>query len=160
MKLPVVMFLVLSFVLVGLLMGACSKDKDDKKQTNTATDALKNLDAANQANRANQTIPNKAPQVTILSPSIGVTVTTSPLEVSWTITDENKDAVAVDVSHREIVSGGTPGEFIIDMPVTTPDPGKFSLDVTNFKKPGDFEIQVRGSDGSLSNVAFARFRRE
>lgn len=160
MKRQVLFAIMITLVLVGGLLSACKKDKEDKKQTQQAQDALKNLDASNQANRANQTIPNKAPQVTILAPAIGTVVTTSPLEVSWTITDENKDKIAVDVSHREIVAGAAPGEFTVDMPVTTPDPGKFSLDVSNFKKPGDFEIQVRGSDGSLSNVAFARFRKE
>ena len=41
----------------------------------------------------------------------------------------------------------------------TPDPKKFLFDIGPLKSGSDYEIQVKASDGSLSNVAFTRFKK-
>lgn len=140
------------------LLVSCS-DSEDKQQTGAANDALKNLDAENQKSREGQTIPNIAPQVTVLAPSTGSSVASSPVEISWTATDQNGDKLGVNVDYRMISAAAGQDAYKPIMPFTTPDPKKFSWDVASLAK-GDYEVMVKVSDGSLSNVAFSRVKRE
>lgn len=152
--LSIMFMIVASFFII-----ACSDDSSDQQQTGAASDALKNLDAENQKNRQGQTIPNQAPQVTIVSPSTGSSVTASPVEISWTASDQNGDKLGVDVDYRVIGAAAGQDAYKPIMPFTTPDPKKFSWDIASLAK-GDYEVMVKVSDGSLSNVAFSRVKRE
>jgi len=145
-------------LVASVFIMSCS-DSEDQQQTGAATDALKNLDAENQKNREGQTIPNIAPQVTVLTPATGSSVTASPVEISWTATDQNGDKLGVNVEYRVI--GAATGQDVYKpiMPFTTPDPKKYSWDIASLAK-GDYEVMVKVSDGSLSNVAFSRIKRE
>jgi len=157
MSLGIKSLIITLLILSTVILSACSSDEEDKQQNQQSTDALKNLDAENQKNRANQPIPNQAPVVTIVSPATGSTVTDSNVVISWTATDTNGDKLALDVGYRPIVAGQTPGEYIQALGPTTPDPKNFTLDLSKLSK-GDYELLVRANDGSLSGAAFARFK--
>ncbi|MEK6961469.1 MAG: Ig-like domain-containing protein [Nanoarchaeota archaeon] len=149
---------IILMLITSALLVSCS-DSEDKQQTGAATDALKNLDAENQKSREGQTIPNVAPQVTILAPSTGSSVTASPVEISWTATDQNGDKLGVDVQYRLIGAAASSDSYKPIMQFATPDPKKVSWDIASLAK-GDYEVMVKVSDGSLSNVAFSRVKRE
>lgn len=141
---------------VSMFLTACGGDSSDQPQAQQAQQALQNLDAENQANRANQTIPNLPPQITIISPSTGSSVSASPLAISWTATDQNNDKLGVEIQYRVVAD--TMGAYQSVMPFTTPDPKNFSWNI-NSLATGDYELMIKVSDGSLSNVAFSRIKK-
>ncbi|MEK6961468.1 MAG: Ig-like domain-containing protein [Nanoarchaeota archaeon] len=146
-----------AMILTGsLFLAACGGDSQDQPQAQQSQQALQNLDAENQKNRANQTLPNVPPQITIISPSTGSSVSASPLAVSWTATDQNNDKLGVEVQYRVVAD--TMGAYQSVMPFTTPDPKNFSWNI-NSLSAGDYELMVKVSDGSLSNVAFSRIKK-
>lgn len=148
----------LAVIVTGsIFIAACGGDSSDQPQAQAAQDALQNLDAENQKNRENQTIPNIPPQITIISPSTGSSVSASPLVVSWTATDQNNDKLGASIQYRTVAE--PMGAYQQVMAFTTPDPKNYSWDIHSLAN-GDYELMVGVSDGSLSNVAFSRIKKE
>jgi len=156
MRLAIFCALLMVIVSGSVFLVACS-DSEDQPQTQAAQTALQNLDAENQANRANQTIPNLPPQISIISPATGSSITSSTLAISWTATDQNNDKLGVDIQYRVVAD--TMGAYQSIMPFTTPDPKNYSWDISKVSN-GDYELIVKVSDGSLSNVAFSRIKKQ
>lgn len=145
----------LLLLFVWLVIASCGDDgggAQDSHETTQSSDALNAQDQANLAAKNKNT--NVAPQIQILSPASGTTVSASPLGITWTAVDDSGQVPTAELSIRNI----NVNDKTVIMP-SQKSTGSFSYAGYGALPSGDYEIQLTSSDGSLSNTAFTRIKK-
>ena len=147
------------FIIVALgwlvSCGGGDEQQVDRQQTDDSFAKQQQIDEANKAALEKAQKINTAPTVQILAPSNGAIITQSSLTVEWTAVDDSGIAPSVELAIRNIQ---TDARTII-MPQTK-STGSFSWPGFSSLSPGDYEIQLTATDGTLSNIAFARIKKQ
>lgn len=148
-KIVVFLLLILSFVVIS-----CGGDEggQDRSETSQSGQALANQDDLNRIDKTKKT--NVGPQVEIVSPSTGSTVTESTLLIKWTAVDDSGAVPTAELSIRNVNTN----EKNTIMP-SKPSTGSFPFAGFGALAKGDYEIQLVSSDGVLSNTAFSRVKK-
>jgi len=139
---------------LALTVISCGEDESgqDRSETSQSGQALANEDSLNQADRTKKS--NVGPQVEIISPSTGSTVTDSSTLIKWTAVDDSGVIPTAEISIRNVNSN----EKSIIMS-SRPSTGSFTFAGFGALPAGDYELQLVSSDGVLSNTAFSRVKK-
>lgn len=153
-KLVMIYFIVLISMTVLAACGGGDESRVDQQQTDDSAAKQAAEDEKNRLalEKAKQT--NVGPQLVIITPANGATVPSGPLLITWTATDDSGEKPMIGITIKNVDTGT----------VTSVIPDSADTGSTNWAGyanlvKGDYEIQLKGSDSKLSNVAFCRIKK-
>ena len=156
MRIPFTIIAIALLMIGGAILESCGGDDgggaQDTHETEQSSDAMKSQDSSNKAEKAK--LSNVGPQIQIIMPSTGSTISGSSLQIQWTATDDSGAKPAAELSIRNVNSN----DRTVIM-ASQPSIGSFTWTGFGSLSAGDYEIQLTASDGGLSNTAFSRIKK-
>lgn len=153
-KLVAICLIALVSLIVAASCGGGDEQQADKQQTDDSAAKQAAIDEANRLALEKAKNVNVGPQLQIIAPANGATIPSGPLLIIWTATDDSGEKPLIEISIKNVDTGA-----ITSVMPSSASPGPFTWEGYVNLVRGDYEIQLKGSDGKLTNVAFCRIKK-
>jgi len=153
-KLAAIYFIVLLSMIVAVSCGGGDEQQVDQQQTDDSAAKQAAEDEKNRLALEKAKNVNVGPQLQILTPANGATISSGPLLITWTATDDSGEKPMIEISIKNVDTGA-----ITPVMPSSANTGTYSWEGYSSLVRGDYEIQLKGSDSRLTNVAFCRIKK-
>ncbi len=153
-KLAAICLVALISLIVATSCGGGDEQQVDQQQTDDSAAKQAAIDEANRLALEKAKKVNVGPQLQIVTPANGATIPSGPLLISWTASDDSGEKSLIEISIKNVDTG-----VITSVMPSSASPGPFTWEGYATLPRGDYEIQLKGSDSKLTNVAFCRIKK-